>query len=316
MHNWTRRLSIGAVAIVVVYAAACAYMWATQLDHVFEPELVLQTTPDRLGMKFEELRIPVGSGADRGELQAWWVPAERQLRHVTGGVSRLRELLPSRASATVVSISQQDGAASNAPTLLYLHGNYRNIGNNLEHTLRLHNLGFNVLLSDYRGYGKSSGGRPNEAKVYEDAEAAWQYLLKQRGVKPQQAFIYGHSLGGAIAIDLAVHHPEAAGLIIESSFTSMVEMGKLAYPFLPVDWLLDQRFDALKKIPQLKIPVLLIQGTWDKRVPVQMAQQLYAAAPQPKTLTLIEGGEHNNSGAVGWTEYRDAVTAFVKQYAH
>ena len=282
MRNWTRRLSIGAVAIVVVYAAACTYMWATQLDHVFEPELLLQTTPDRLGMKFEELRIPVGSGADRGELQAWWIPAGQP----------------------------------NAPTLLYLHGNYRNIGNNLEHTLRLHNLGFNVLLSDYRGYGKSSGGRPNEAKVYEDAEAAWQYLLKQRGVKPQQAFIYGHSLGGAIAIDLAMHHPEAAGLIIESSFTSMVEMGKLAYPFLPVDWLLDQRFDALKKISRLKIPVLLIHGTWDKRVPVQMAQQLYAAAPQPKTLTLIEGGEHNNSGAVGWTEYRDAVTAFVKQYAH
>ena len=282
MRNWTRRLSIGAVAIVVVYAAACTYMWATQLDYVFEPELLLQTTPDRLGMKFEELRIPVGSGADRGELQAWWIPAGQP----------------------------------NAPTLLYLHGNYRNIGNNLEHTLRLHNLGFNVLLSDYRGYGKSSGGRPNEAKVYQDAEAAWQYLLKQRGVKPQQAFIYGHSLGGAIAIDLAMHHPEAAGLIIESSFTSMVEMGKLAYPFLPVDWLLDQRFDALKKISRLKIPVLLIHGTWDKRVPVQMAQQLYAAAPQPKTLTLIEGGEHNNSGAVGWTEYRDAVTAFVKQYAH
>jgi fermentation-respiration switch protein FrsA (DUF1100 family) len=282
MRNWTRRLSIGAVAIVVVYAAACTYMWATQLDHVFEPELLLQTTPDRLGMKFEELRIPVGSGADQGELQAWWIPAGQP----------------------------------NAPALLYLHGNYRNIGNNLEHTLRLHNLGFNVLLSDYRGYGKSSGGRPNEAKVYEDAEAAWQYLLKQRGVKPQQAFIYGHSLGGAIAIDLAMHHPEAAGLIIESSFTSAVEMGKLAYPFLPVDWLLDQRFDALKKISRLKIPVLLIHGTWDKRVPVKMAQQLYAAAPQPKTLTLIEGGEHNNSGAVGWTEYRDAVTAFVKQYAH
>lgn len=282
MRNWTRRLSIGAVAIVVVYAAACTYMWATQLDHVFEPELLLQTTPDRLGMKFEELRIPVGSGVDRGELQAWWIPAGQP----------------------------------NAPTLLYLHGNYRNIGNNLEHTLRLHNLGFNVLLSDYRGYGKSSGGRPNEAKVYQDAEAAWQYLLKVRGVKPQQAFIYGHSLGGAIAIDLAMHHPEVAGLIIESSFTSMVEMGKLAYPFLPVDWLLDQRFDALKKISRLKIPVLLIHGTWDKRVPVQMAQQLYAAAPQPKTLTLIEGGEHNNSGAVGWTEYRDAVTAFVKQYAH
>jgi uncharacterized protein len=282
LRNWTLRLSIGVVAIALLYAAVCAYMWATQLDHVFEPEQLLQTTPDRLGMKFEELRIPVGSGADKGDLQAWWVPATH----------------------------------SNAPTFLYLHGNDRNIANHLEHTQRLHSLGFNVLLSDYRGFGKSSGGRPNEAKVYEDAEAAWQYLLKVRGVNPRQAFIYGHSLGGAIAIDLAVHHPEAAGLITESTFTSMAEMGKLSYPLLPVDWLLNQRFESLKKISGLKIPVLLIHGTWDKRVPVEMTQQLYAAAPQPKTLTLIEGGEHNNSGEVGWTEYRDAVMAFVKQNAH
>jgi fermentation-respiration switch protein FrsA (DUF1100 family) len=281
-RNWSRRLTIGAVIIALLYVAACAYMWATQRDHVFEPELLLQTTPDRLGMKFEELRIPVGSGGDHGELYGWWVPAEQ----------------------------------SNAPTILYLHGNYRNIGNNVEHTLRLHKLGFNVLLPDYRGFGKSSGGKPNEAKVYEDAEAAWQYLLKQRGVPPGQAFIYGHSLGGAIAIDLAIHHPEAAGLITESTFTSMAEIGKLSYAYLPVDWLLNQRFESLQKIAALKIPVLLIHGTWDKTIPVKMAQQLYAAAPQPKTLTLIEGGEHNNSAAVGWTEYRDAVMAFVKQNTH
>jgi pimeloyl-ACP methyl ester carboxylesterase len=315
-RHWTRRLSIGAVVIALLYAAACAYMWATQRDHVFEPELLLQTTPDRLGMKFEELRIPVGSGVDQGELYGWWVPAERQLRHVTGAASRLRELLPSRAAITGESVSERNEAALNAPTILYLHGNYRNIGNNLEHTLRLHKLGFNVLLPDYRGFGKSSGGKPNEAKVYEDAEAAWQYLLKQRGVQPGQAFIYGHSLGGAIAIDLATHHPEAAGLITESTFTSMAEMGKLSYAYLPVDWLLNQRFESLKKIAALKVPVLLIHGTWDKTIPVKMAQQLYAAAPQPKTLTLIEGGEHNNSAAVGLIEYRDAVMAFVKQNTH
>jgi uncharacterized protein len=282
LRYWTRRLSIGAVVIAVLYVSVCAYMWATQLDHVFEPTPIIQTTPDRLGMKFEELRIPVGSGADKGELQAWWVSAPTE----------------------------------NAPTFLYLHGNHRNISNNLEHTLRLHNLGYNVLVPDYRGYGKSSGGRPSETNVYEDAEAAWQYLLKVRGVKPQQAFIYGHSLGSGVAINLAIHHPEAAGLITESAFTSMVDMGKLEYGYLPVDWLLNQRFDSLEKVSRLKIPVMLIHGTWDKRVPVKMAQQLFAATPQPKTLLLIEGGEHSNSGTIGWVEYRDAVTTFVKQYAH
>ncbi len=282
LHYWTRRIIISAILMAVLYAAVCTYMWATQLDQVFEPTPILQTTPDRLGMKFEELRIPVGSGADQGELHAWWVPASTE----------------------------------NAPTFLNLHGNHRNISKNLEYTQRLHNFGYNVLVSDYRGYGKSSGGRPNETKVYEDAEAAWQYLLKVRGVKPQQAFIYGHSLGSAIAIDLAVRHPDAAGLITESAFTSMVDMGKLEYGYLPVDWLLNQRFDSLEKVKRLKIPVLFIHGTWDNRVPVKMAQQLYTAAPQPKSLLMIGGGEHNNSGTIGLTEYRDAVTAFVKQYAH
>ncbi|MEO6975749.1 MAG: alpha/beta hydrolase [Gallionella sp.] len=280
--SWTRRISISVAAIALLYAAGCAYMWATQRDHIFEPELLLQTTPDRLGMKFDDLRIPVGSGADKGELQAWWVPA----------------------------------AHSNAPTFLYLHGNYRNLSDHLEHALHLHMLGYNVLVADYRGYGNSTGGKPSEAKVYEDAEAAWQYLIKVRGVKPGQAFIYGHSLGGAIAIDLAVHHPEAAGLITESTFTSMEAMGELEYSYLPVGLLLNQRFDSLKKISRLKIPVLLIQGTWDKRVPVRMAQQLYDAAPQPKALILVKGGEHSNSATIGWIDYRDAVTGFVKKYAH
>ncbi|MEO6974613.1 MAG: alpha/beta fold hydrolase [Gallionella sp.] len=277
-----RLISVSAAAIALLYVSGCSYMWATQRDHIFEPELPLQTTPDRLGMQFEELHIPAGSGKDHGELDSWWMPANQ-----TG-----------------------------APTLLYLHGNHINMSGNLEHTLRLHNFGFNVLLVDYRGFGKSSGGYPSEAKVYEDAEAAWQYLIKQRGVAPGQLFIYGHSLGGAIAIDLAVHHPEAAGLIAESTFTSMADMGRLVYPWLPVHLLLNQRFDSLKKISNLKIPVLLIHGTWDEKVPFRMSQQLYDAAPQPKQLILIKGGEHNNSAAIGLVEYRDTVKAFVKKYTH
>ena len=282
MQIWKRRLIISVSAIAAAYLAICVYMWNTQREHIFEPTLLLQTTPDRLGMKFEELRIPVGSGADRGELQAWWLPADRE----------------------------------NAETLLYLHGNDRNIGNNLEHALRLHNYGFNLLLPDYRGFGNSNGGSPSEAKVYEDAEAAWQYLVRKRGVSPGKIIIYGHSLGGAVAIDLAVRHPEAAGLIAESTFTSMTDMGRLTYPLLPVDWLLNQRFDSLKKITQLKIPVLLIHGTWDSRVPVEMSQRLFDAAPQPKELVLIRGGEHSNSAAVGLVEYHNAVTDFVRRYAH
>lgn len=282
MSRWRRFAAGVAVVSMAGYLAICTYMWSQQKHLVFEPSPAIQTTPARMGMKYEELRIPSGRGDDSGELAAWWIPAE------------------------------QPGAA----TMLYFHGNYRNIGNNLDHARRLHNLGYNVLLADYRGFGKSTGGQPSEARVYEDAESAWQYLLKVRGINPRQAFIYGHSLGGAIAIELALHHPEAAGLITESTFTSMQAMGALEYGYLPVGLLLNQRFDGLQKIGGLKLPVLLIHGTWDKKIPVAMAQQLYAAAPQPKTLTLIEGGEHNDSGMVGWVEYRDAISAFVGQYAH
>lgn len=280
MNIWTRSLAAVMGVAALVYASVCGYMWATQMEHVFEPTVDWQTTPDRMGMKYDALRIPVG--ADQGELDAWWVPSDK----------------------------------TDAPTFLYLHGNDRNLSNNLEHTQRLHHLGYNVLVADYRGYGKSRGGKPSETRVYEDAEAVWQYLIKRREVNLKKTFIYGHSLGGAIAINLAVHHPEAAGLITESTFTSMRAMGELEYGYLPVGWLLNQRFESLQKIPDLKIPLLIIHGTWDKKVPVDMGKQLYAAAPQPKQLLLIEGGEHSNSAAIGWVEYRDAVTAFVRQNAH
>ncbi len=275
-----RLIRLTILAAALLYISACGYMWATQRGRVFEATSVWQSTPDRLGMKYEELHIPAGSGAEQGELDAWWLPSEK----------------------------------AGAPTMLYLHGNYRNMGNNLEQALRLHQLGYNLLLGDYRGFGKSTGGQPSEKKVFEDAESLWQYLIKRQPAG--STFIYGHSLGGAIAIDLAVHHPEAAGLITESTFTSMQAMGEINYGYLPIGLLLNQRFSSLQKIATLKIPVLFIHGSWDQKVPVEMATELYAAAPEPKQLLLIAGGEHNNSAAIGWVEYRDAVSAFVRKNTH
>lgn len=270
------------LASVLLYLGVCGYMWATQKELIFEPTPVLQSTPARMGLTYTELHFPSGAGAERGELDAWWVPA----------------------------------AHGDSPTLLYLHGNDRNISSNLSHVQRLHDLGYNVLLTDYRGFGKSTGGQPNEAKVYEDAESAWRYIIEQGHINPHKIFIYGHSLGGAIAIDLAVRHADAAGLIVESTFTSMQAMGELDYGYLPVSLLLNQRFDSLQKIGKLKLPILIIHGTWDRIVPVDMAKQLYAAAPQPKSLTLIEGGGHGNSGTIGWVEYRDALNSFIEKYQH
>lgn len=267
-----------------MYAVTCTYMWSTQREHIFKPTTELQTTPDRNGMRYEEVRIPSGSGTERGELDGWWIPSEQ----------------------------------ANAPVLLYFHGNSHNISHShdVENVTRIHSLGYNLLMVDYRGYGKSTGGAPSEAKMYEDAEAAWNYLIKQRACLPGRTFIYGHSLGGAVAIDLAVRHPEAAGVIEEASFTNMQAMGEIEYGYLPVGLLLGERFDTLQKIPRLKIPLLVIHGTWDKIVPYQMAQQLFDAAQSPKILKIIEGGEHGNNSGVAWAEYRDAMNGFVRKHVH
>ncbi|HLP99153.1 MAG TPA: alpha/beta fold hydrolase [Sideroxyarcus sp.] len=277
--KWSRRIRWLLMLAVLGYLAVCGYFWTIQRDKMYEPSTLIQTTPERLGMKYEQFTIPSGTGAERGELAAWWIPAEQ----------------------------------SDAPTLLYLHGNKDNIGHRLEHTQRLHDAGYHLLLVDYRGYGKSSGGGPSEAKMYEDAEAAWNYLLQQRKQEPRRAFIYGHSMGGAVAIELALHHPETAGLIVEASFTSMLDMAEAEYPWLPVDMLLNQRFDSIHKVSKLKVPVLFIHGTWDARTPYRMSQRLYEQAAQPKTLKLIDGGEHSNSSSIGLLEYRAALNEFTQR---
>lgn len=280
--KWSRRVRWTLMLAVLAYLGACTYMWATQRHHIFEPTPLLQTTPERFGLKFEEVHIPSGTGADHGELDGWWIPAE----------------------------------TANAPTILYLHGNDKNIGvaRDLNNGARMHAMGYNLLMIDYRGYGKSTGGEPSEAKVYEDAESSWAYLIKQRKIETKSIFIYGHSLGSAVAIDLAVHHADAGGVIAESGFSSMVDMAELAYPYLPADLLVNQRFDSIGKIGRLKIPLLLIHGTWDRLVPYQMTQRLFEAAPQPKYLKLIEGGEHGNSGFIAPLEYRTALTEFIQRY--
>ena len=279
--KWSRRIRWTLMLLMTAYILACTYMWATQRHYIFVPKSLLQTSPDRLGMKFDEIHIPSGSGTEHGDLYGWWIPADD----------------------------------NNAPTLLYLHGNDKNIGyaHDIDRVARLHSMGYNLLTIDYRGYGKSTGGEPEEFKVYEDAEAAWTYLIKQRACDPKRIFIYGHSLGSAVAIDLAVHHPEAAGIIAESGFTSMINMAKLEYPYLPVEFLLNQRFDSLEKIHGLKIPILLIHGTWDRLVPYQMSQRLYDNAPQPKTLKLVEGGEHGNISIIAPLEFRAAVSEFIQR---
>ncbi|WP_342394016.1 alpha/beta hydrolase [Chrysosporum bergii] len=143
----------------------------------------------------------------------------------------------------------------------------------------------------------------------------WNYLVQEKQISPEQIFIYGHSLGGAIAIDLAIKHPETAGLIVESSFTSIRDMVtyRNLFRIFPVNLILRQRFESIKKVPHLKVPVLFIHGNADTTVPSFMSQQLYHAAPEPKKLLLVPTAEHNNTAVVAGNEYVEAVRSFVER---
>ena len=269
------------VAVAIFYTAVCLFLIFRQTHFIFFPSPVIQTTPEFFNLSYQEVWLPVASGDQAVErIHGWWMPA-----------------------------------ATNAKVLLYLHGNGINIGANVAHANRFHQLGFSVLLIDYRGYGRSEGGFPTEARVYADAAAAWNYLVKQRQIQPSQIFIYGHSLGGAIAIALAVQHPEAAGLIVEGSFTSIGKMVEHQgnYWMFPVDLILNQRFDSISKVRSLQMPVLFIHGTADSVVPSAMSQLLYTAAPEPKQLVLIPGAGHNDLAEVGGSQYLQAVQKFVQK---
>ena len=264
----------------IAYLSACSYIWAQQKHFIFRPQRALKKTPADYDLAFEDLYLQVHSNAGHVErMHCWWIPADHPSDNY----------------------------------LIYLHGSALNIGANVSHARRFKKLGFSVLLISYRGYGKSEGSFPTENQVYADAEAAWNYLVKQEGIEPGNIFIYGHSLGGAVAINLAISHPQAKGLIIEATFTSIADMGRQSnlYRLLPLGLITHQRFDSINKVARLKVPVLYIHGTNDRTVPPEMSRELYKSTTSPKQLILITGGGHNNSASVGGDAYLQAVRSFV-----
>ena len=268
------------VVVAIAYTAACLFLFFQQTRFIFFPSPDIQTTPEFFNLRYLDVWVPVPTGNGTVErIHGWWIPAVQP----------------------------------NAKVLLYLHGNGINIGANVAHAYRFHQMGFSVLLIDYRGYGLSEGGFPTEARVYQDAAAAWDYLVKERS--PDQIFLYGHSLGGAIAIDLAVQHPDAAGLIVESSFTSIRQIveHQNSFRMFPVDLILTSRFDSISKVRSLLVSVLFIHGTADLKVPAFMSQQLFAAAPEPKHLVLFPEAGHNNVAEVAGSQYFQVVQKFVQQ---
>ncbi|MEM8777692.1 MAG: alpha/beta fold hydrolase [Cyanobacteria bacterium P01_G01_bin.49] len=275
-------LGVGAIA----YLCACFALLAAQNRLIFKPLSTIEATPADLGLAYENIWLTVLTPQGKLEkIHGWWVPAKSSRERV----------------------------------LLYLHGNGGNISYNLGPIKSYQEAGFSVLIIDYRGYGRSEGQFPMESEVYRDAQVAWDYLVGQREIRPDNIFIYGHSLGGAVAIDLGVRKPQAAGVIVENTFTSMKDMidylGSI-YRLFPTDLILHQRFDSLSKLRLLKVPLLLVHGTSDHTVPAYMSEHLFKAAKVPKKLFLVPNANHNNVGAITGDEYVKVVEEFYQLVRH
>ena len=194
----------------------------------------------------------------------------------------------------------------NAPVLLYLHGARYNVTGSAPRIRRMQELGFSVLAIDYRGFGKSSPGLPSEATAYEDARAAWNWLGQQ--YPEQKRFIFGHSLGGPIAIHLAAEVNDESGTLVEGTFTSIADIVSASkWGWVPVSFLITQRFEAVKRVAQTGSPLLVVHGADDQLIAPALGRKLFDAAAEPKMFVLVEGGSHHNTNLVGLPQYRDAL---------
>jgi uncharacterized protein len=189
---------------------------------------------------------------------------------------------------------------------MYLHGARWNVTGSAYRIQRMQALGFSVLAVDYRGFGKTSQDTPSEEMAYEDAHAAWQWLAKQHPNTPR--FIFGHSLGGAVAIELATQVNDERGTIVEGTFTSIPDVYKtMKWGWLPLGGLITQRFESVAKVARIGSPLLVVHGEQDRLIAPELGRKLFDAAAEPKRFVLVEGGSHHNTNSVGQGAYRQAL---------
>ena len=232
----------------------------------------------RLGCGFED---HVFTTADSHRLHGWWV-------HPPAGPEQ---------------------AAEDGPVLLYFHGNAGNLSHRATTVAAIARMGLQVFIFDYRGYGRSEG-RPGETGLYEDARAAWRVLTLERGISPGRIVLYGKSLGGAVAVQLATE-VRPAGLVLQSTFTSVPDLAAFHYPFVPRA-LVRTRMASEHKLPTVPCPVLIVHSRDDEIVPFAHAERLFAAAPKPRQLLVVEGAGHNDTFAAGGERLLEALGEFSR----
>lgn len=241
------------VVLFVTYLALATILYFMQPKFLYSPTREVFSTPAELGLDFEDVVFKSDDGLD---LAGWYVPVENPKF-----------------------------------TVLFCHGNGGNIAHRLDSINIFHNLGLNCFIFDYRGYGDSRG-KPDEEGTYKDAMAAYKWLNDEKKIPAENIIIFGRSLGGSIAAYLATK-VKAGGLVVESAFTSYVDMGKEYYPYMPVRWFARFGYKTIDYIKNIHCPVMLIYSRNDEIVPYKFGLELYEAANEPKEFIEIFGG-HND----------------------
>jgi fermentation-respiration switch protein FrsA (DUF1100 family) len=267
----------GFISIVSVfaigYAVLAVALFFYQPNLLYFPDMPsrkIEATPGDIGLDFEPLTLTT---RDDEQLGAWFIPAN-QARGV----------------------------------VLFCHGNAGNISHRLVSIQLFNELGLSVLIFDYRGYGQSTG-KPTENGTYRDADAAWHYLVEQRGIPAERIILFGRSLGASIAADLATRQ-SAAGLILESGFTSVPDVAAKLYPWLPVRWFSRYQYDTRKKLANIHSPVLIAHSRDDEIILYSNGERLFEAANEPKQFLQLRGG-HNDGFFVSGKDYIHGLDSFL-----
>jgi len=253
-----------------LYAAVCLVMFFLQSRLIYFPDSTDLGSPDDLGLPYRDVTLRTEDGLS---LHGWFLPGE-----------------------------------AGTPALLFCHGNAGNITGRLESLAVFRRMGFSVLIFDYRGYGRSEGS-PSEGGTYADATAAWRYLTEKAGFDPDRVVVFGRSLGGAVAVELAARVNPMA-LIVESSFTSAPALGQAVYPWLPVRFLARIRYDSRRRIGRVTCPVLVVHSPQDEVIPYAFGRRLFELANDPKRFLEMRGG-HNDGFAVTGDDYVRGIVGFI-----
>jgi len=267
-------LEAGLVVRLVLFLGGVGIMLgmlgALQKKMIYFPAYELEADPAAAGLDFENVHVTTSDGL---KLHGWFVP---------------------RAGAET--------------TLFFLHGNAGNISHRLDNIVRLHKLGMNVFILDYRGYGHSEGA-PDEKGLYRDADAGFSYLLAREDIDREHLAVFGRSLGGAVAVDLC-SRVDCRRLILESTFTNTADMAREIF-FLPLGPLLTERFDSINKISKIGCPLLQFHGTRDEVIPYKLGNKLFQAASRPKWFVDIPGAGHNDTYVKGDAPYFEKIRTFL-----